>query len=285
MKCLDKEDDVKAREEMMRAIGAAVHDDENAELCVRNGLVEIVKREIKTKHATLIVENLGVRDKYKTKLMSVVEDLVTIGAERTLKVLRDTSVDEEESAKWRKRHGLRQVVETLGAEGDVLNATTCESLTHKMYMGGEKVQNEVRESGGLVRLMDVLKSKDTSKETRTKVIWTLKNAVLRNEENTKTLRNLGLVQELMKWKEEEASIELLIELARGEEKMCRSIVQHGIDDLIKIAEDTGNELVLDLLTLLGPYKWVLCEKCGKRNNTGGRCVECGSKIRFCVGGE
>ena len=91
MKCLDKEDDVKAREEMMRAIGAAVHDDENAELCVRNGLVEIVKREIKTKHATLIVENLGVRDKYKTKLMSVVEDLVTIGAERTLKVLRDTS--------------------------------------------------------------------------------------------------------------------------------------------------------------------------------------------------
>ena len=91
-----------------------------------------------------------------------------------------------------------------------------------------------------------------------------------------------ILKELMKLKHMEPAIELLIDLAKGEAQMCRAIIKTGIDDLIQMAEDTGNELVLDLLTILGPYKWVLCEKCGERNNTGGRCVKCGAKIRFKV---
>jgi len=296
IKCLDNERNDKVREEMMRAMGAAVHDDENAEILVRAGLIDVVKREVETKHATLVIENLGVRDKYKTKLLNCVEDLVRIGADRTLKVLRDTSVDETESEAWRKRHGVKGIVENLGGDNDnddddddgddVLNRTTCESLTHEMFVGGKKVQDEVREAGGLERLMKVLSDENTSDSTRTQAIWTMRNAVIGNERNTKMLREMGLVENLMKFKDQEAAIELLIDLARGEERMCREIVKHGIDDLLKIAEEgksTCSDLVLDLLTILGPYKWVLCEKCGERNETGGRCLRCGGKLRFKVG--
>ena len=77
----------------------------------------------------------------------------------------------------------------------------------------------------------------------------------------------------------EAALACLVNLAIDDAESSRYVIAHGLDPVMRAAE-RGSELALDLLQIVGPYKYVLCTACGERNEGGRRCVKCGRKIAF-----
>ena len=79
---------------------------------------------------------------------------------------------------------------------------------------------------------------------------------------------------------QEAALACTLAALMGHPHNCRVLLSLGIDRLIDLAgrEDTpehNRQLVLDILQVLGPYSYVECSNCGKRQPKGNHCVQCG----------
>lgn len=79
---------------------------------------------------------------------------------------------------------------------------------------------------------------------------------------------------------QEAALACALAALMGHPHNCRVMLSLGIDQLIDLAgaEDTpehNRQLIFDILQLLGPYSYVECSNCGKRQPKGRFCVQCG----------
>lgn len=82
---------------------------------------------------------------------------------------------------------------------------------------------------------------------------------------------------------QEAALSCLLAALMGHPHNCRVLLSLGIDQLIDMAarkstHTHNRKLVFDILQLLGPYSYVECTNCGKRQPQGDICSQCGRAV-------
>ena len=241
------------------------------------------------------------------------EEVVRDTALRILNHLEDVTPPEV-LAKVKTDIGLARMVRLTTHEDQLVRAVAAESIGEEVWRDSKK-QSIVNNLGGVQTLLAICANKNEQLEARLPALWSLRNVMHDNVEGQAqfhtsngvtvivTLLRSCLAGECKEQSEKvlEGCLACLFTAIYNHERNARSLIRHGLDLLIDLAdaivpspfvdEDPSDYVVKavqsegcvaiakSILQMLGPYNYVVCRNCQKKQDLNGtHCVACGYKL-------
>jgi hypothetical protein len=308
----------KVQEHACRALGACVHNDENALLVGEAQGVEALvalchENDVQVqRYAALALVNLAVHDINKRRILNAggVEALVKLHGSplqevrdtsgQALEILADCPADEELASR-KADFGVEGMIQLCKNTNPLVQGMAAEALAEEVWNDQEK-QQDINKADGVDALLGICHGDKA--QVLVPALWALRNLAYENHatktkigshSGVETLLGLCAVQGRDEPEIMEASLAALVNVCIDHEKNSRRILAKGLDILIEIAETavvkgkpnqgpaegkTNGVLAQDLLQIIGPYNFVVCANCKHRNAGGSTCETCGHAISF-----
>ena len=175
---------------------------------------------------------------------------------------------------------LLNMVKHCRREGDAQALTKALWALRTSVLGNDGLMQDLQSRGGLLLLLDLIcngvPAAVTSGSRRSDNV---------NDNDTDT--DNGGVRQVDADEAQEAALACTLASLIGNPHNCRVMLSLGIDQLIELAgrNDTpehNRKLVFDILQVLGPYSYVECSNCGKRQPKGVTCSQCGFAVSIAL---
>eukprot|EP00941_MAST-03F_sp_MAST-3F-sp1_P002002 g2002.t1 len=291
--------------QLCRVLGTMVHNHVNAKVLskfeISKSLVKLcLHKDVEVQqYAAWALGNLATHDDVKKSVIEAgaIEAIVKLNgssntgvaraASRTLDILNDLVLVPELSASKSKFGAVPSLVDMLQTDNEPIRIFAAEELAKETWAEGRSVQDKALKLDGVDALIELLSEKKI--DVVLKALWALRNLTHMHVDNQSRLGSCGGIKKILKCVREndeiaEAAVMALITACSGHEKNCRRLIVSGLHDLIEISESEAyiKPLVLDLLKIIGPYRYILCTKCGWRNSQGKHCQKCSAELKLFV---
>ena len=173
---------------------------------------------------------------------------------------------------------LLNMVKHCRREGDAPALTKALWALRTSVLGNDGLMHDLQSRGGLLLLLDLICNGVPAAATRTHDIDDEGDIdgdlVIQNDADAAA-------------EAQEAALACTLAALIGNPHNCRVMLSLGIDQLIELAgrDDTpehNRKLVFDILQVLGPYSYIECSNCGKRQPKGGVCSQCGFAVSIAL---
>jgi hypothetical protein len=241
-------------------------------------------------------------------------------AQEVIQRLEDV-MSTETLSKKKEAIGLDRMIELAKSEDSLVRAVAAESIGEEIWHDPSK-QSQVMVQGGMDALLEILRKVDESYDSVLPSLWSLRNLLHQNSEGQHQFFMKDGISSIIDLfhrcirQEFEDQVEKILEASLA--CIATAIINHtgnsrrllvlGLQSLVDIVEghiltkiieseehvyaeitrkayknDTVIALAKTILLMLGPYNYIICKNCSKKQELSGtNCVVCGHRLRLDV---
>lgn len=218
-------------------------------------------------------------------------------------------------ARIRNEVGLERMISLASSSDPLVKAVAAETIGEEVWsasqskFANENVQDKALQLGGIDALLAMLMDENEEVAVVLPALWSLRNLLHRHfgaQQKFGVMRDgIVMVTQILRrcWlgiygkqveKILEAALACLINAVQGHDKNARRLVLSGLDAILAITNkdpspdehlqralfaDGVQALAKSILVCLGPYNYIVCSNCSKRQDLHGTsCVSCGHRL-------
>lgn len=232
-----------------------------------------------------------------------IEKLVNLGgsdnseirndANKVLDILADLPQMNELEAK-KEKYGGKGLMEMCATAEDSVVGLAAEAMSEAFFEDDHFKKPKAGDTS-VEALLEICRTR-TNKAALLPALWALRNAAHNRkfiQDKIGRLKGVQILISVCTIKKEdhellEGALAALVNVVIDHEKNSRQVLYTALDFLIELAdghnrrENTNAQIAANILKLIGPHNWIICQHCGKKEYGGSRCSNCGYSISFAV---